>query len=82
MNMAANDDDCVKRIVKVYLHFKGEASTGMLAKHLLDVDYGLVKSYTPRVLGQKMKQWSNPKNGRWFRPVPIIKKDETWWRLE
>jgi hypothetical protein len=81
--MAANDDDCVKRIIKSYLHFKGEASTDMIVRHILDVDYGLRKTYTPSSLGAKMKYWSrDSKSGGWFRVVSTRNKKKTWWRLE
>ena len=82
--MAVNDDDCVKRIIKTYLHFKGEASTSMIANHLIEVDYGLRKYYSPRSLTTKMRFWSNnSKSGGWFRVIPFKKDDrKTWWRLE
>ena len=81
--MAVNDDDCVKRIIKSYLHFKGEASTDMIAQHLTDVNYGLRKNYPTRSLSNKMRVWSrNSKSGGWFRVISFKKDDrKTWWRL-
>jgi len=80
--MAANDDDCVKRIIKSYLYFKGEASTDMIAQHLTDVDYGLRKTYSTRSLSNKMRVWSrNSKSGGWFRVASKRENHKTWWRI-
>lgn len=81
--MAVNDDDCVKRIIKTYLHFKGEASTDMIVEHLINTDYGLRKTYSARSLSSKMRVWSmNSKSGGWFKVISFKKNDrKTWWRI-
>lgn len=77
------DDMIVKRIIKTYLHFKGEASTKMICNHIQSTGYGLRNTYTPRNLTRKMKLWRhNGKSGSWFNVVFTEKNRETWWRLE
>ena len=81
--MAINDDDCVKRVIKAYLYFRGEASTEMLLNHIREVGYGIKKEYTPRALSSKMRIWStNSKSGGWFRVVSFERDRKKWWRLE
>ena len=81
--MAANDDDCIKRIVKAYLYFKGEATSATLLKHISEVGYGVTKSYTATGLTAKMKIWrASGKSGSWFNVEPFKKDHITWWRLK
>ena len=80
--MAVNDDDCVKRIVKAYLYFKGEASTEMILNHILEVGYGIRKSYTKRGLSSKIAHWNKiSKSGEWFKVEPFTRNRKRWWRL-
>jgi len=72
----------VKRVVKAYLHFKGEATAKMILQHLIDVDYGIHKTYSVRGLTSKLKYWSRPdKSGEWFRITSSEKDGKIWWRL-
>ena len=80
--MADNDDDCVKRIVKASLYFKGEASTEMILNHINDAGYGIRKAYTKRGLSSKIAHWNKTsKSGAWFRVEPFTKNRKRWWRL-
>lgn len=81
--MASNDDDCIKRIIKAYLHFKGEATTAMILQHMITVNYGIRKQYSTSGLASKMNHWTkNSKSGSWFKLVPFEKNRQRWWRLE
>ena len=84
--MARNDDDCVKRIIKSFLYFNGEATTRMILDHIHDVNYGLQKEYTPKKLSSNMRRWLLNMNGRnhWFNVEPFKKETngEQWWRLK
>ena len=80
--MAVNEDDCIKRIVKSYLHFKGEATTAMIVQHMIAVDYGLRKTCTPRSLGMKLSVWNqHSKSGSWFKLESFERDKKRWWRL-
>ena len=77
------DDDCIKRIIKCYLHFKGEATTQMLLSHILEIGYGLRKEYSSRALGNKMGIWSRySKSGAWFNVEAFDKNGKKYWRLK
>ena len=77
-----DEEAIVKRIIKAYLHFRGEASTKMLLQHLIEVDYGIHKPYSARGLTIKMNYWSRAdKSGEWFRVESFRKNRQTWWRL-
>ena len=80
--MAVNDDDCIKRIIKSYLHFKGEATTAMIIQHIVEVNYGLRKTYSPSGLASKMTIWSRySKSGSWLKLTSSEKNGKKWWRL-
>lgn len=77
------DDAVVKRIIKAYLHFHGEATARMIYEHINSVDYGLRKNYTPASLSRFMGLWSySGKSGSWFRVKCTMKKHKKWWSLE
>lgn len=81
--MPSKDDMIVKRIIKSYLHFKGEATTRMICNHINETNYGLRKTYTPYNLTRFMKLWRHGgKSGSWFNVEFIEKNRETWWRLK
>ncbi len=73
----------VKRIIKAYLYFKGEASTSMICNHIEKTGYGLRKTYSTRYLSANIRKWSsNGKSGSWFRVTFEQRGRERWWRLE
>ena len=77
-----DEEAILKRIVKSYLFFKGEATSKMIVLHIESVGYGLRKPISPAQLSQKMKQWSYfGKSGSWFRVKKEVRKKQTWWRL-
>ena len=79
---AIMEDAIVKRIVKSYLHQKGEASTRMLADHIISVGYGLQYEVSVRVLSKKLKKWMQKQQStKWFRIECTEKNNEKWWRL-
>ena len=79
----ANDyeDAIVKRIVKCYLFHKGEASTRMIVKHILETGYGLRVDITVPGLSQKMRKW-NSNSPSWFKVNCTQKGKEKWWSLK
>lgn len=81
--MAINNDDCIKRVIKAYLFFNGEAPTSEILKHIDRVGYGLTKGYTTTGLTQSMKKWARPgKSASWFTVEPFKKNHIIWWRLK
>ena len=77
------EDDCIKRVIKAYLYFKGEARTADILKHIDLVGYGLRKTYTVTGLTKKMKYWSrDSKSGSWFNVECFKKNNVYWWRLK
>lgn len=81
--MAVNDDDCVKRIIKAYLYFHGEATSAMIIKHIDSIGYGIRKNYTSHSLTSNIKKWRRTdKSGHWFNVEPIIKNHVIWWRIK
>jgi len=80
--MATDEDAIVKRIIKAYLTFKGEASTKMIVEHINTVGYGLRKPVSGNSLPQKMRLWSqNGKSNTWFRVEYEVRNRQKWWRL-
>ena len=77
------EEAILKRIIKTYLYFQGEASTNMIIQHIEKTGYGLRKPLTPTGLSMKMKLWSTSgKSGSWFRVKCRIEKKQKWWKLE
>jgi len=80
--MSYHDDDCMKRIIKAYLHFKGEATSAMILSHIADVGYGLKKPYSASSLSSKINQWRQyGSSGKWFNVEPVNKNGKRYWRL-
>ena len=62
-----NDEDAIlKRIIKGYLHNKGEATGKQIAIHIQEVGYGLRKQYTQESIVQKIKYWRQ-REPQWLR---------------
>lgn len=80
----SHDEDAIlKRIVKAYLFWKGEASSKMITRHIDEVGYGLRRPISARSLSMKMKTWTRiDKSGSWFRVTSETRNRETWWKLE
>ena len=75
-------EECIKRIVKAYLYFKGEATSDELITHIENVGYGIRKKYTAKGLTNKMKYWTRTsKSGSWFKVEYSIKNNRAHWRL-
>ena len=76
------NEECIKRIIKCYLHFKGEASSKELITHIENVGYGIHKKYTAKGLTYKIKYWARAsKSGSWFKVECYVKNNVTYWRL-
>lgn len=77
-----DEEAIVKRIIKDYLYFKGEASTRMIINHIEKVGFGLRKGLTVAGLSKKMRIWSQQgKSNSWFQVTYTKKHKERWWRL-
>ena len=70
----------VKRIVKSYLLHNGEASTRMIADHIITNKYGLHNEISVRVLSRQLRKWKL-KPSPWFCVECIEKGNDKWWRL-
>ena len=70
----------VKRVVKSYLIHNGEASTRMIADHIITNKYELKNEISVRVLARLLRKWKlNPSS--WFYVECTEKGNDKWWRL-
>lgn len=78
-----DEDAIVKRLVKSYLHYQGEATSQMIVNHIDKVGFGLRKPLTSKALSHKIKVWtSTGKSNSWFRVTSTVRKNKKWWKLE
>ena len=57
MSEMVDEDAILKRIIKGYLHRKGEATGKQIAAHIQEVGYGLRKQYTKESIAKKIRYW-------------------------
>jgi len=78
-----DEDAIIKRIVKTYLDFQGEASTNMIIQYIEHTGFGLRKPITSSGLSKKLRIWSHTgKSGSWFRVTFETRNNQRWWRLK
>ena len=79
----SNEDAYLKRIVKAYLFFKGEATARDILIHIEEVGYGLRKPQTSAGISAKINYWNKSgHSGSWFKVERSTKNRKTYWRLK
>jgi len=77
-----DEEAILKRIIKCYLHFKGEATTKMIVLHIEEMGYGLRKQLSTEYVTRQIRTWSRNNKGSWFNVRGEQRDRTTWWRLE